>query len=284
MAIQRISSKWAKTKVLLRSQQVSAFIPLTLKYSQDALSNLLVDHTLVYIKPDKGTYGNGVMCVDRFDQEAAVDSSSRRSKLSQTSPYRLRYQTVTEYCRTIDELHSRITAQTKNNLYLIQQGIVLLQYHGRSFDLRILTQKTPYGTWETTGIIGRVAAKNKIVTNYHNGGTVGKLNELLAEHATPAEIARLERKLYDLGEWTAQQMQKEYPRLKEIGLDIALDENLYPWILEVNTLPAIFPFKKFFKDKNVYQRIEKYAIAYGRLSPKKNIKATGNTSKKSGSL
>ncbi|WP_234972743.1 YheC/YheD family protein [Paenibacillus vortex] len=68
----------------------------------------------------------------------------------------------------------------------------------------------------------------------------------------------------------AAQLQKSYPNLKEIGLDVAIDERWNIWILEVNTKPALFPFKKFFKDPSVYKQVKKYADAYGRkLSSKK---------------
>ena len=73
-----------------------------------------------------------------------------------------------------------------------------------------------------------------------------------------------------------QRMQKSYPNLKEIGLDIAIDKSWNIWILEVNTKPALFPFKKFFKDPSIYKQVEKYANAYGRnLSSKKKTKKTG---------
>ncbi|MGV2787244.1 YheC/YheD family protein, partial [Clostridium perfringens] len=40
--------------------------------------------------------------------------------------------------------------------------------------------------------------------------------------------------------------------------------------------PALFPFKKFFKDPSLYNQVKKYATAYGRnLSGKKKAKKTG---------
>ncbi|MGN7358831.1 YheC/YheD family protein [Paenibacillus sp. SAF-054] len=268
MAIQRVSSKWAKTKVLLRDSHITRYVPLTLKYSRNALGEMLNQHSLVYIKPDTGTYGNGVMCVERLHEPENIHSNHDQDESAGNvaEHYRLNFVTSSEEFSSLDDLHKAIRARTHQKLYLLQQGIPKLKFRDRSFDLRVLTQKTPYGSWETTGIIGRVAAKNKIITNYHSGGTIGMLDDLLKEHASPGQINALERELYALGVDTAKQLQKDYPRLKEIGLDVALGSDLYPWILEVNTLPAIFPFKKFFKDKSVYRRIERYAVAYGRLS------------------
>ncbi|MEC0243893.1 YheC/YheD family protein [Paenibacillus dokdonensis] len=262
MAIQRVSSKWAKTKVLLRNRQITRYIPLTLKYSHDTLIEMLNNHSLVYIKPDIGTYGNGVMCVERL---VTPEQSEQDGSPTNPEHYNLQFNTSREEFHNLNDLHSAILRRTQHKLYLIQQGIAKLKYKDRSFDLRVLTQKNTYGSWETTGIIGRVAAKDKIITNYHSGGKIKMLDEVLREHASQEHINALEKDLYNLGVDTARQLQKDYPKLKEIGLDVALDKTLYPWILEVNTLPALFPFKKFFKDKNVYRRIERYAIAYGRL-------------------
>jgi glutathione synthase/RimK-type ligase-like ATP-grasp enzyme len=269
LPIQRVSSKWDKTKVLLRNKQVAQYIPHTLKYSQDTLIDMLKDNALVYIKPDIGTYGNGVMCVERLPEQASGENVSPER-------YSLHYGTHSEEFDSLKNLHRSVVSRTQNKLFLIQKGIPKLKYNDRAFDFRVLTQKTPSGNWETTGIVARVGAKNKITTNYHGGGGMVKMmDEVLSVHASRSQINVLERQLYALGEDTARQLQKEYPKLKEIGLDIAISKDLHPWILEVNTLPAIFPFKKFVKNKDIYRRIERYAIAYGRIqgSRKRSRKA-----------
>ncbi|WP_231638608.1 YheC/YheD family protein [Paenibacillus sp. JCM 10914] len=171
---------------------------------------------------------------------------------------------------SVESLHNTLQPLFKGQAYLIQKGIHLLRHQGRPFDLRVLTQKSPAGQWVSTGIIGRVAAKNKIITNHHSGGVVHHYKPLMLEHMTDTEAENIRRELYVLGVNVAAQLQKSYPHLKEIGLDVAIDNRWNIWILEVNTKPALFPFKKFFKDPSVYQKVKKYANAYGRkLSSKK---------------
>ena len=63
MGIQRVSSKWAKTTVLQRSRMVNEYIPVTRKYSRQTLERMTELFESNYIKPDRGTYGNGVMRV-----------------------------------------------------------------------------------------------------------------------------------------------------------------------------------------------------------------------------
>lgn len=256
MTVQRVPSKWAKTKVILKNPGLAPYIPATRLYSFDELKYMLETHTLVYVKPDRGTFGIGVMAVEQVDSEDPDSESGKE--------YILRYETTTEHYKKLDSLHRTIKNLCQGKEYLIQQGIRMLRYHGRPFDLRVLAQKTPSGHWESTGIIGRVAAKQKIVTNHHNGGTSKHFSALMAEHMNESEAGNIRRELLTLGVNVAAQMQKHYPKLKEIGLDVAIDDRWNLWILEVNTRPALFPFKKFFKDPSIYRKVKYYADSYGR--------------------
>lgn len=256
MTVQRVSSKWTKTKIILKNKGLASYVPATSLYSFDELEHMLEAHTLIYIKPDRGTYGNGVMCAEQiYNREA--DSNVEKT-------YVLRYETKTEHFTELEQLHKTIRNLCQGKEYLIQQGIRMLRYNDCPFDLRVLTQKTPDGQWESTGIIGRIAAKQKIITNHHSGGTVMHYKPLMTAHMTITEAENIRQELKNLGTNVAAQLQKYYPNLKEIGLDVAIDDRWNIWILEVNTKPALFPFKKFFKDPSIYRKVKKYARAYGR--------------------
>lgn len=231
---------------------------------------MLGTHKLVYIKPDRGTYGIGVMSVEQLNSQNADANADT------TASYKLRYEQKNEMFSSLESLHKTLSTLFQGQEYLIQQGIHLLRHEGRPFDLRVLTQKSPSGQWVSTGIIGRVAAKNKIITNHHSGGVVNHYKPLMTEHMTAEEAENIRKELKVLGTNVAAQLQKSYPNLKEIGLDVAIDGRWNIWILEVNTKPALFPFKKYFKNPSIYKQVKKYAAAYGRkLSSKKKAKKTG---------
>ncbi|MEF2969189.1 YheC/YheD family protein [Paenibacillus sp. M1] len=255
MAIQRIGSKWEKTIVLRQRESIRPYIPDTRKYSLEQLKDMVNQYGLVFVKPDQGTYGIGVMSVEPWADELEPDNPPQ---------YKLRYGIQTELYPTLEELHTSLTANIGKQLFLIQRGIHMLTYRRRKFDLRALVQRTPQKTWETTGFIGRVAAQQKIITNYHGGGSVMLIEDLLGPYFSPKEFARVYQEMKTLGVRTAAQLARKFPNLKEIGLDIAIDDQHHIWILEVNTLPALFPFKML-KDKSIYKKIRRYAVAYGRL-------------------
>ncbi len=221
---------------------------------------MLEQYNTVFIKPDRGTYGIGVMSVERYqDNPSSPDSPWL---------YKLRYGIESRVFNTPAEMNTILTERINGKFYVIQRGIHLLTHESRKFDLRVLVQKNLKGAWETTGFIGRVAGPQKIVTNHHNGGKIKPIEDLFKDYLDAKGLAALIHELRVLGSKVGYQLEKKYPRLKEIGLDIAVDGEFRPWLLEVNTLPALFPFKRL-ADKTIYQKIQKYAQAYGRLRKKK---------------
>ena len=270
MRIQRVSSKWAKTKAILQNHALSVYVPDTRKYGLTTLKEMLKLYNMVYIKPDRGTYGSGVMRVEQrvvtlssnqsIDIAEEIEGSERESKLM----YLLRYRKSAEVFFSLEELDTALMKLIQDRPYLIQKGIELLTHKGRPFDLRVLTQKNLDGVWETTGMLGRVAAPHKIITNYHSGGRIMSVSAVLEGHMNAYEIESTINQLKALGILIARQLERVYPGIKEIGLDIAIDSRHDLWLLEVNTLPSIIVFK-LFPDKSIYHKIHRYAAAYGRV-------------------
>jgi len=254
MSIQRVRSKWAKTDVLLADPRLREYVPSTRKFQQSTVEQMLREYGMIYIKPVNGTFGNGVIRIEmRAEATSTFTFQSGETKYS---------------FDTFDELYRKLLTVKKNKAYLVQQGIHLLKYSGRRFDLRVMVQKNPQSQWETTGMIGRLAHPRKIVTNYHAGGTPMPVNLLLSKTLSKDQWKFYEAHLGKLGIDIAKALETRFPRLKEIGIDIAIDHNLKPWILEVNTLPDAFLFRKL-PNRSVFRRIYSYAVAYGRYRTRK---------------
>ncbi|MCS7461759.1 YheC/YheD family protein [Paenibacillus doosanensis] len=246
-----ILSKWKKTCALIPNARIRRFIPDTEKMTRASLKQMLSQFQMVYIKPDVGTYGHGVM---------RVEMEADRSQLV------YRYQSGLEIKRfaTYDEMYDSIKEKTKNRLYLVQMGIHLARYRKRRFDIRVMVQQSPSKKWETTAMIGKVGDPKKVVTNIHNGGTPTAVEAVLSAYLPKDKQQELIAYLKRLGTLTAKQLHSKYRGIKEIGLDVALDKNMNPWLLEVNTRPDPYVFNKL-KNKSMYRKVYRYAKAYGRV-------------------
>jgi len=253
LAIQRVRSKLAKTEVLMRNAGLRELIPDTRRLTRESLSDMLHRYGMVYVKPDKGTYGKGVIRVERTSDGYLARTGTRSFRFGST-----------------DSLYDGLQRLKNKGVYVAQRGIRLLKYKGRRFDIRVMVQKSPAGEWEATGIIGRLAHPRKIVTNYHSGGTPMAWSVLMRPHLDAERRKACAAQLRKLGVDTARQLQRRWPGLKEIGLDVAIDSSLKTWILEVNTAPDPFIFRKL-KDKSIFRKIYRYAAAYGRFRNKSRV-------------
>jgi len=250
MPIQRVVSKLAKTRVLLADPELRPFVPQTLPFSPSSLEDMLGRFGMVYVKPVNGTFGQGVIRVER--------------RAGRRYPYRYQSGVRTDRCSSVGVLYRKLLRVKKPGSYLVQQGIELLKYRKRRFDIRVMVQQNPNSAWETTGMIGRVAHPRRIVTNYHNGGTPMPVDRLLGVHMNRRQLDEFLGKLAAMGTSVASALQRKYPGLKEIGIDIAVDDRFVPWILEVNTKPDPYIFRKL-PDRSVFRKVYRYAVLYGRF-------------------
>jgi hypothetical protein len=253
MAIRRVRSKWSKTAALLADPRLRELVPETRKFSRDALADMLDKYGLVYAKPVNGTFGKGVVRIEHLSGSG--------------KPWKIHYGDKIVRFPTFTAMYRRFKAVKLRRPYLVQRGIRLLTKNGRPFDLRVMVQKNLQDRWESTGIIARLARRGRAVTNYHSGGTPMSAEPLLTRHVDAARLRKLLDRLRELGLQAAEVLDRRFPGIKEVGLDIGLDKSLTPWILETNTAPDPFIFRKL-PDRSVFRRIYRYAEAYGRFRKK----------------
>lgn len=280
-AVSRISDKLTKTRVLVKSPELRKHIPVTRRMGKSSLREMLQKYGMVYIKPCCGSLGQGVIRIEgpAGSGETGVSGETGASGEEHTpgasergEQYRYQAGTQVSSVTGYDKLYRAIAGETQGKPYLVQKGIRLLTYDGRPYDIRVMVQKSPKGQWEATGIAGRVAHPRKVVTNGSQGGTIYPVEVLLKAYTSMNKQAALIAAMKRLGVKAAKQLSSSYPGLREIGVDIALDKGLHPWILEVNTFPDPCPFTKL-PDDRMLRRIVRYGKAYGRIYNLKCMKA-----------
>jgi glutathione synthase/RimK-type ligase-like ATP-grasp enzyme len=232
-------NKWAKHEVLRKGRGLSRYMPETKRMTRRSVRVMLRKYGMVYVKPVFGSLGIGVM---------KVTGAGRR----------LRYQrgTAKRSFPRFSKGYASILRAAKGKPYMVQQGIRMARYRGRPFDLRLVVQRRPGRNWRVTGGLVRLAHPRKIVTNGSQGGTIYPLQAMLPGRGTRRRLNRIALR-------SARRLHAVYPRLIEIGLDVAIDRRRRPWILEANTRPDPCPFTKL-PNRRMLRRIVRYAGAWGR--------------------
>lgn len=219
-----VGSKLKKTKALQKNKRLASHIPRTKRLNKKTLIKMLRRHKMVYLKPVNGSKGRGIM---------RVEKKKRR--------YKLRKGTSSIVFKNAKTLYKSVRRMARKP-YLVQRGIRTLLFQGRSFDFRIMLQKNESSKWEVTGIVGRVAPPKKIVTNRSQGGKCLSAKRLLMANMNRSKVKPYLNSLYRLSRNIGEQLHSVYPGVLNLGIDIAVSRQLKPWILEVNTNPAVTPF------------------------------------------
>lgn len=239
-----IANKWGIYQFLYQSPRIRPHLPATRVYEShgDLLGFLRGGRKLVYLKPINGTGGRGILRLER---------KSNGTYLLQGRDSRRRI--IAPKLVTARQLPQKLAAWHVKGRYLIQQGIPSRLPDGRVFDFRLLIQKNGNGEWEVTGCAGRVGPKMSITSNLHGGGQAVPMAELLGRIFPEDRIESIRTGVYELGEEVARAVEGHYGRLCELGIDIAIDPDGHPWLLELNPKPAREVFARI-GEKETYEK------------------------------
>ncbi|MBS4194936.1 YheC/YheD family endospore coat-associated protein [Lederbergia citri] len=160
--------------------------------------------------------------------------------------------------KSLEELLNRLDVVSPN--YLYQTFIPLIKVEDRPFDVRVVMQKYDPQNWRCSGIECRVAGENQDLTNIARGGKAMTLEEVIQESGKDFSYTKIQKNIVELCRRFCQLMDKKEGHFAEFGLDIALDEEGFPWILEANIYPSFKGFKAM--DYNMYLKIRYQPLFY----------------------
>jgi hypothetical protein len=232
--------KMKKHKEMLKHPGLRRYLPETHWLSPEKAKQMLKSYSTIFIKPNHGTGGSGIIRVKKKSNGYEVSYGKKRKYVSSHSVYKA----IQSYKKPSER-------------YLVQRGLRLAKYNGSIFDIRVYMQK-PYSKWTMSGMVARVAAPNRYVTNYHKGGHGESLNKVLSKlfkNNKGKVIDRL-KKMAKLSFVIAEFLNKRHPRIRELGIDFGIEKNGRLWIIEANTRPGYKLFTHL-PDKKMLYKIKK---------------------------
>ena len=127
--------------------------------------------------------------------------------------------------------------------YIVQETLPLATYNNKPFDLRVSVQKDLTGSWQITGIAGKVARKKRFLTNIAQGGSVYTFAHLL-EAKTHLDLQEVKQNIELLSLKTVKQLEAHLPDLADLGLDVGISEEGFPFFIECNGKDLRISFRK----------------------------------------
>ncbi|WP_273852535.1 YheC/YheD family protein [Guptibacillus spartinae] len=219
--------KWDVHQKLLSYEEITPYLPETvLLEGFETVEIMIMKHPILYLKPLNGSQGKHIFRITQRENLFLLDYSSFHGNQTLSSS-------------ALTSLFKTIRLRSKYVPYLIQQGIPLIDIDGCPVDFRILCVKGSGNKWSVVSAVSRVSRTNEqFVSNIARGALLKKFDEGL----TPFEDSmkrQLKRILPELAREVSQIIDRESEGLfGELGIDMSVDQNGHPWIIEVNTKPS----------------------------------------------
>ncbi|WHY02040.1 YheC/YheD family protein [Neobacillus sp. DY30] len=216
--------KWTVHEMLMKNEELQPHLPETKRASSVNLIEMMEKYKELIIKPSNGSLGSGVVMVEK-----------KASNL-----WEVRYREKRE--AFANEWPEIIRKKVLNKNYIIQERIPLAEYQGSPFDLRVSVQKNGIGEWQVTGMVGKVAKIGNYVTNVAKGGTCKTLKQLLNDFSD-LDVNEVYQSIEDFSIKAVTELNKYFPSLADVGLDIGLTAEGFPMFIECNGRDLRYSFK-----------------------------------------
>jgi hypothetical protein len=222
-------------EVLLRAPHLRPHLPGTYEATLNDVATMMKLYDTLIIKPNKSSIGRGVMKLER---------SGRSWKLTYPATLSIH----NKKWRTLLFQGNRLPLLLRNRLlrgrYIVQQRLPLATFQGQPFDLRVSVQRGALGQWQVTGIVAKVASKRCFLTNVAQGGSVTRLEHIIAEEYPHLQQADVFASIEQFSLLVAEHLGCSLPHMADLGLDIGITIDGFPMFIECNGKDQRYSFRK----------------------------------------
>lgn len=223
----RFLSKWEVHEHLINENHLHSYIPDTNIFTKDNLIAFAKKYETVFIKPVHGSQGRNIFKLQKENNHFSLESSVTTQLENK------------QVNLTFEETYQLLKPLLKNKIYIIQQGIPLLTYQFRGMDYRVLCHKNQQNNWVVTSVVARISAENEFVSNIARGGEIMTPINALIDNMSISDAKWVITQMKDLAIETAMIIERKISGITgELGIDIGIDQNGKPWLIEVNSKPS----------------------------------------------
>ncbi|MFB7139909.1 YheC/YheD family protein [Gottfriedia sp. NPDC056225] len=222
----RFLNKLEVFKALIDSAYIKPYVPYTEEcISAEQLEHFIQKYETVFIKPIHGSQGRNILRVTK-------EKELFRLKNSQNSEVELEFQSIHEVFQIIKQ-------QLSKRSCIIQEGLPLISKDNRLVDFRFLCHKNKFNNWEVTSTVARIGHPTQFVSNLARGGDLQKIDEFLSQYLPKKERVHFKKLLVELAIECCRCIDSSFDGLfAEFGVDLAIDNQFNPWVIELNSKPS----------------------------------------------
>ncbi|KRF13300.1 YheC/YheD family protein [Paenibacillus sp. Soil787] len=225
-------------QLLHTNYSLRKYLPDSIKYSRKNLEDSMKKYFSLFIKPTNSSVGDGIIKISKLEG-GGWNLYWMKGKPKPVSK---------------KQVISFIANKVGKQNYMIQEAIQLATYNERPYDLRISVQRGGSGQWQVTGMIGKVAASGRHVTNVAKGGKVKRCEQLF--ESSRFDSFQMKQELQQVSLEIAQYIGVKLPNMADIGLDVGIDQDGQIKLIEVNGRDQRYTFKKAGLDTTFYRTYE----------------------------
>ncbi len=213
---------------LQRDKDLAQFLPETVLMEDFDLGEvmaLLNKYGIIFLKDIFSNRGRGIIAISMHNGtiSASLAADDHIKTLELENKYELKY------------LCQNFFGEKK---ILVQQGIRLLQFQKKNFDMRILVIKNSSGEWTTITNEARVSRENSLLTNASLGAEIHGIHTVLKNNGLPeSQISAYDQHARSISIKVAACLESYLGPMGEMGLDLCFDRDFKLWFLEGNAKP-----------------------------------------------
>lgn len=225
-------------QLLYANYSLRKYLPDSIKYSRENLEDSMKKYYSLFIKPTNSSVGDGIIKISKLEN----------------GEWNLYWMKGKPMLISKKQVISFIAKKVGKQNYMIQEAIQLATYNERPYDLRISVQRGGSGQWQVTGMIGKVAASGRHVTNVAKGGKVKRCEQLF--ESSSFDSIEMKQELQQASLAIAQYIGVKLPHMADIGLDVGVDQDGQIKLIEINGRDQRYTFKKAGLDTTFYRTYE----------------------------